>query len=319
MKVVDNAKNETITSGVTVATKEKAKPQVGDYVNYQPDTVSTSYSLSKTYSGWGSDQTISQETLEWRVLKVHTDGSMDLIGTPTSQNVEFDGAVGYNNGVYLMHDICKTFYSKKSASIEARSVNLEDFENAMTETGKAARDAYSNYGKTYTTSLYTYYPSLYARENGSGINTTTVKTDGINATDKYYEAPTTETYARASKLKYTSTLFRLAINEENYGKAAKVLGNSNDYWIASRNLVNGATWTQAFYCLSTAYAQGCGGRYVFGSDGKSFLQSCDDDARLYDEWYYKAFLRPVVTLKPSAELTLETEGTDGNIFNITKY
>ena len=116
---------------------------------------------------------------------------MDLIGTQTSGNVELGGALGYNNGVYLLHDICNKLYSKKSAGIEARSVSLEDFEDEDNGGNwKSVRDAYTSGGvqygktKTFTDANYRYYPNLYAQENGSGIDKTTGRTDGIGASEK---------------------------------------------------------------------------------------------------------------------------------------
>ena len=79
--------------------------QVGEYVAYTPDTAE-SYSLPTTVTGYSSDRTITQESLTWRVLSVNDDGTIDLISSaPTSQSVEFGGALGYNNCVYLLNDI----------------------------------------------------------------------------------------------------------------------------------------------------------------------------------------------------------------------
>ena len=65
--------------------------------------------------------------------QIQKDGSMDLIGSLTTQLIYFQDAEAYNNGVYVMDDICKTLYSR--GNIEARSVDLEDFESNLTETG----------------------------------------------------------------------------------------------------------------------------------------------------------------------------------------
>ena len=248
------------TNTISVTTKKEAvKPQIGDYVNYEPDTVTDNYEVLGKYSGHGTyntnvkpntlinpiDQSIPQEKLEWQILKIHEDGSMDLIGSQTSNWVSLGGALGYNNGVYLLHDICKELYSKESAGIEARSVSLEDFEDEDNGGNwKSVRDAYTaagvQYGKTktFTDANYRYYPNLYARENGSGINKTSVKTDGIKATDKGYSALTEETYSKASiRLTATQKAYTVAAQEKNYGKSARVLlspSANNYYWIASR-------------------------------------------------------------------------------------
>ena len=52
------------------------------------------------------------------------------------------------------------------------------------------------------------YPNLYAKENGSGINTETVKTDGIDANADWYSSPTTEDSSTANEgLTVTQTYY----------------------------------------------------------------------------------------------------------------
>lgn len=339
MKVVDNAENETITSGVTVTTKEKVNPQIGDYVLYEPDTVSTTYSLLGTQSGKGTysasttsdifsttpytfstpeNQSISQESIQWQVLKVHDNGSLDLIGTPTTSTVGFGGWLGYNNGVYLLNDICKELYSNKSMGITARSVSLEDFEDESNGgSWKSARDSYADdftvqYGKTktFTDANYSWYPKLYEQENGSGINTDAVKTNGIKETDPYYTTPTTETYGQANStgLTVTQTDYRIPIDEANYGVTAKVLSNSNGYWIASRSVYADAfeAFSFARFCLRIADHQ------MYRSD----MFDCSGITRR------GAFaLRPVISLGSSVSYSVKTLGAGGspNTFEITKY
>ncbi len=65
--------------------------KVGDYIDYSPDaTAQTIYSKDKlTSTITGSSRNTSDitrdTTLKWQVLKINEDGSMDIIGTPTSQ------------------------------------------------------------------------------------------------------------------------------------------------------------------------------------------------------------------------------------------
>ena len=304
------------------------KPQIGDYVKYEPDIVSASYSLEGDsglegkYSGHGDYDTsklpftlitpkdqknISQEKLDWQILKIHDDGSIDLIGTPTDGKVNFGGAVGYNNGVYLLNDICKDLYSKKSAGIEARSVRLEDFEDENNEGNwKSVRDAYTEsdvqYGKTktYTDNKFTYYPNLYARESGSGIS------GGISGSDKGYNSPTEDMYSQAdtSGLTATQTYYSILISEENYGKSSKVLSQSNSYWVASRTVACDTGFAR--FGLRTAGSELVYNN-IFVSNGGIGNGSFS--------------IRPIVSLKSSAQLKLVTEGASGspNTFEITKY
>ena len=80
--------------------------KVGDYVDYTYDTASA-YSLSKTYSGYSSNQTISQtNSLKWRILSIENNQVTLISSIPTEESVCLTGALGYNNGVYLLNDIC---------------------------------------------------------------------------------------------------------------------------------------------------------------------------------------------------------------------
>ena len=203
--------------------------KVGDYIKYNPDTADgKTYSLLGTQSGYSNDQTIAKETLNWRILKIKTDGSMDIISDPTSNEVWFQGALGYNNGVYLLNDICKELYSNTTKGITARSVNLKDMEDWLTDAGKMARDEYTNNGgikygetKTYTdTDSYTYTPNAYNSEEDENSN--------------HYTSPTTETYTKLGTLNAKQTYYNIPIDEQNYGEGAKVLSNSNYYWVAAR-------------------------------------------------------------------------------------
>ena len=235
---IDQIYQDTLNNNITNLLK------IGDYVNYTYDTLSAGYSLLATESGYDSNQTIPQTTgLKWRILNIHEDGTIDLISeTATSTDVYFQGALGYNNAVLLINDICAKQYSNKELGITARSVNLEDIESQMNETGIAARNAFNNgiasYGetKTYTGDIAN-YPNLYAKENGSGINTTTTKTNGISAEDAGYTIPTDETSTKADSLTITQSYYRGTQQNSFFDNSQVydiIYGTEMNYWLASR-------------------------------------------------------------------------------------
>ena len=264
--------------------------EVGDYVNYTPDSAEA-YSKSKlaeSITGSSSNSAdLAQDKLNWQVLRIYDDGSMDLIGSPTSKKVYFQGVLGYNNGVYVMNDICESLYSKKSKGITARSVNLEDMEKWLTDDvlnadgtvktkgGKTARAEYKNsdigtlYGQTETyTGKSSYKPDIYGKTE--------------NESDKYYSTPTTNTYTGGSSsdtLEAKQTYYYIPINSTNYGDGAKALATSDWYWLSSR-YVNHYNY-YAFFGFRSAGSQ-ISGNDVFRSVGDGY----DSGDRL----------RPVVSL-----------------------
>lgn len=311
----DGRTGETINDvnfgdGVFLYAKEK-KLKVGDYVNYNYDIGGGSYILTSDVSGYSNNQTISQPLtkLNWRILSINDDGSIDLISeTPTDMPVYFGGALGYNNGVYALNDICEKLFSNSYLKIKARSINVEDIEKQETPQGTTKRMEFDNgiskYGntKTYTGDV-NYYPNLYAHQNGSGIDTITVKTDGISESDETtsgYTMPTTETYSRANSaegLTVSQTgYYNIDFNNENYGKASSVLiSNPFFYWVASR--YSSCSENRADFGLRSA-AVNLNYYYLYFSDKNVDVHG--------------NYLRPVVTLKNNIKVDSSDLSKDGS-------
>ena len=290
--------------------------KIGDSVNYTYDPAG-SYSLSSTYSG-SSDQTIAQTTgLTWKVLNVDKENdTVDIISTnPTSSTVYFKNILGYNNGPYLMNEICKAQYSNKTLGVNARSINLLDMEKHLTSPGITARNAYqydsstAKYGTTKTYPSNTKYPSLYANQKGAGPNVSSITPSDITkGNDPYEESkpivpkgttePTNDsTYGTGRPLTVTQTYYNISINDTNYGTASTVLANGTPFWVAARCV--GTDSDYAYFGLRYAYT-GTGGYRMFNSYGGT-------GGHLYA-------LRPVVSL-PSSLLT--GEQTNG-AWNLSK-
>ena len=290
--------------------------KIGDSVNYTYDPAG-SYSLSSTYSG-SSDQTIAQTTgLTWKVLNVDKENdTVDIISTnPTSSTVYFKNILGYNNGPYLMNEICKAQYSNKTLGVNARSINLLDMEKHLTSPGITARNAYqydsstAKYGTTKTYPSNTKYPSLYANQKGAGPNVSSITPSDITkGNDPYEESkpivpkgttePTNDsTYGTGRPLTVTQTYYNISINDTNYGTASTVLANGTPFWVAARFV--GTDSDYAYFGLRYAGTStyGC---VMFDSYGNT-------------NGTYSA-LRPVVSL-PSSLLT--GEQTNG-AWNLSK-
>ena len=290
--------------------------KIGDSINYTYDSAG-SYSLSSTYSGYSSNQTIAQTTgVTWKVLNVDKENdTVDIISTnPTSSTVTFANILGYNNGPYLMNEICKAQYSNKTLGVNARSINLLDMEKHLTPTGITNRNAYTDavkYGTTKTYTSGTKYPSLYANQKGAGPNITAANASTISqpditkGNDPYEESkaiattePTTDnTSGTGNPLTVTQTYYYIPINDTNYGTASSILANGTTFWVASRYVdIYSDRASFGLRCADTC----TNGLYLFYSRGDTRgNQMC---------------LRPVVSL-PSSLLT--GEQTNG-AWNLSK-
>ena len=281
-----------------------SKYKIGDYVNYTYDTAEN-YVLTSATCGSSDNSTdgIPQTTgLKWRILNIdEANGTVDLISeNPTGTYVYFGNILGYNNGPYLMNEICKAQYSNKSLGVNARSINLLDMEKHLTAAGIAARNGYTNgvqkYGETKTYTSNTKYPSLYAGQKGAGVNVaeananTIAQPDITKGNDPYEESkaiattePTTDnTSGTGNPLTVTQTYYNIPISTANYGDAYKVLSNSTWYWVASRYVGTGsgyASFGLRFALTSTS------GNGMFYSNGRT------------NDYGYR--LRPVVSLSSS--------------------
>ena len=251
-----NALTEEMNNALGEKSKvDLSKYKIGDYVNYIYDTAEN-YVLTSATCGSSSNPTdgIPQTSgLKWRILNIdEANGTVDLISeNPTGTEVYFSNILGYNNGPYLMNEICKAQYSNKSLGVNARSINILDMEKHLTPTGITNRNAYKSlvkYGTTKTYTSNTKYPSLYAGQKGAGVNvaeknaSTIAQPDITKGNDPYEESkpiattePTTDnTSGTGNPLTVTQTYYSIPINEANYGEAYNVLNNSTAYWVASR-------------------------------------------------------------------------------------
>ena len=295
-----------------------SKYKIGDYVNYTYDTAEN-YVLTSATCGSSSNPAdgIPQTTgLKWRILNIdEANGTVDLISeNPTDTTVYFSRALGYNNGPYLMNEICKAQYSNKSLGVNARSINILDMEKHLTPTGITNRNAFTNlvkYGTTETYTSNTKYPSLYAGQKGAGVDvaeanaSTIAQPDITKGNDPYEESkpiattePTTDnTSGTGNPLTVTQTHYNIPISTANYGDAASVLSNSNKFWVASRCVY---TYSRcAGFALRVARTN-TNGDDMFRSNGDSYGSSCR--------------LRPVVSL--SSSILSETKDAASGAWNL---
>ena len=277
-------------------------PKVGEIVSYTPDTPSTGYDLSTAKSGYNSAQTIdgTYDPTTWKIMEVDESGNVTKLLGIGSKDVYFKGSTGYNNGVYLLNDICKSRYGNASLGATARSLNIEDIESRMNATGIAARNGYKSgttqYGTTKTfTGSNAQYPAIYAQEKYSGVDVSDVTAGSqviageVNATaqakmnpngklgsdDIYATLPETSETTGPSKTNLTCTqtyyFFRSIpssyFDDSNFYNM--IFGAGKYFWLASHYVNCYSDNSYAYFGLRGVNYSSLNGYDLFNSNGFS--------------------------------------------------
>ena len=323
----------------TYTIKKRKIPKVGEIVNYTPDTPSTGYDLSTAKSGYSSAQTIdgTYDPTTWKIMEVDENGNITkLFGVPSSSQstVYFRGSTGYNNGVYLLNDICKSRYGNASLGATARSLTIEDIESRMNSKGIAARNAYKAGTVQYgTTRKYTgsnaKYPAIYSQEKYSGVDVsdvtdgTQVITGSVDATaqarmnpngksgsdDIYTTLPETSETTGPSKtnLTCTQTYYRFDSTPSSYFDDSNfynmIFGTGTYFWLASRYVDCYSSNSYASFGLRIVISSYLNGNNLFSSG-------------VYDYDRYSC-LAPVVSLGSGVQIK-SGEGTTEKPYVIGK-
>ena len=308
---------------------------MGDYVNYKPDDVTTAYDkFGETYSGYKNSKIGQDDNLGWRILNINEDkNTIELISdNPTSAEVYFSGARGYNNGVALLNDYCKTMYSNWSKGAVARSLNIEDIQDKMKvneATGKAYESYSSKTGTVYKTGTYSYssrkwYPLQWKKDNGIEGES---KPKNPESSDiiSYASEDNAMKQETSGDLKVTQTYWKLnssdmSLNFESadtrdpaeansmYEKLLCKNDNGKSYWLASR-----------FVDTDDPSYVNFGLRYVYVNFVDSRVDSRVDRGDLFNSASYAgdgcSCVRPVVSL-PSNVIDLNTDYESAGGWNL---
>ena len=278
-KLVDKVKDGTI--------------KIGDYVKYIPDTANTTEILQELNTYSGSDKnttsTLTQESLNWRVLDIK-DGQVRLISElPTTSKITLSGYNGYNNAVYLLDKTCKTLYNSSLAS-NVQNLKIEDIQDHMS-TDYSTID--SNYGKTFTPTEK-YYPSILAEEAGQLGNGTEEKLGLSEQTLPIKQTAKNE--ANPLTVKYTNWYKSMTNTDFNDAKYYELFMNNGSnystYWMSSRCVfanTNGAS----FNVRNVNWSRG---------NAVSLYSSANSI------WNKAYAFRPIITLNSNVQIDTENSG-----------
>lgn len=219
--------------------------KIGDYVNYTPKTGTYKVADEIIWSeGTTKTQEFSTETgsnaLKWRVWSIDEENqTVELVSaTATTSSLYLEGAEGYNHGVDVLNDLCKSLYSDSYGSV-ARCLNVADINNKTNV-------KYSGYGVPKTPENK-YYPALYETELGSTANGLAEEKAGlIRASEGVRNSDGTANYTtytgvkQKSTLNVTNTWFNYsAVDNLISGVPADLIDVGSEYWLASRMVYAG--------------------------------------------------------------------------------
>ncbi len=286
------------TSSVTQSEKiEIDSLQVGDYVDYTYDDASSIF--FKAYSSsiveenviCDTDHTVTQtKNLKWRIFNIDEENeTIDLISeNPTNSLVYIRSAPGYANGVQAINKVCREHYSNSELNIYARSMKIEDIYNKLNTAGKQYLESVDNIVISNVDNRQ--YPSFYRFENGSGIDTDTIKTDGINGDEYFtnYDQVSGWWSTASSKLSGKITFCKPVSGREYYDNEIDynlIYDFTKSYWLGTRSLAKGDNATKTEFCFTIS---GVGSNLII--NGGCLATNLN---------YYKTlsrYLRPMVTV-----------------------
>ncbi len=268
--------------------------KIGDYVKYTPDKASTDSILQElgTYSGSNENttSTLTQESLNWRVLDVK-DGQVRLISeVPTTSKITLYGYNGYNNAVKLLDDTCNTLYTNKKLANKVQNIKIEDIQDKMIEKDYSKIDA--NYGKIFTPN-HKYYPSIFEKEKEQSGTELNVSEQNELINQK------TKSQANPLKIKYIYWNKKLATEDFKNIEYYELFMNNGEsystYWISSR-CINSDSYFATF-CARIVNSNSVGGQGLSDSDSGEGKPS--------------NHFRPIITLNSNVLIDIENSG-DGS-------
>ena len=312
----------TVTVPSISSMVESGTIKIGDYVNYSPTGTTTTvlaqysgYNSSDTSSSTGAtNQNISRDTsLKWRVLDIK-DGKVRLISNKaTSNSVALQGALGFNNGVKILNDVCSNLYSDgNNCSYSVKSLAISDVcEKVLPEKNV---DVFELKGTTVTPlSSYRYYPSIYPTSNVNKGTEYTSTFETANSPEEIQSTYTTSTYSSGmTSAYYSSTYTELSQDAFKDGIYYTLFINDGSgalgyYWLATR-VVSDGLHNGIMGQTIVNFQMGLLSESEFLMGGGLFCSDLSYQGQGHS-------IRPVVTLKDTVKVSGGNGETGWNITN----
>lgn len=290
---------------------------IGDYVDFKNPTTGK-FDITNEMSGVKATQTYSannNQNLNWRVLGVE-DGKIKLIaGTPMKLDdisgkndpyLYLYGAKAYEYGPDAMDNAVKTIYGSLEHVSDARSVNMQDIDQALEITSDEQRKQYNAMASSGVIQYQEPYGPFENQYTPKGwLNGKQTETVQGNVTAYCYFIGNEEGMIQSANSRINKMLFDNV--EEGKGKA---------YWLASRGAFARAVGSYAFFAPFAVRERE--GMVSAGYGDNAFSSSGNEVGDYYA-------VRPVVSLEsgvtgkdiPKVEdKTEETWNYDGGNWNV---
>lgn len=265
--------------------QQEIQAMIGKYVNYQPEVGTywedkdkdgnikniTDFADTTNFYSY-EEQSFSTQTgndaLKWRIWNIK-DGKLFLISDkPTSQTLALYGALGYNNGVTLIDNICNTCYSANYDGIKVRNLKIEDIIN-IAPTANPLNDYYGKIRYSYTMKT----PLIWSKYEQGTLNEEGKPTSNeyaLNNRSIPYPLTlqsTTESIPVTPYITHfgpTKTSIIVSSNNEVFNE---LIAGSQNYWLSSRCFATAADPNNCYFSLSYIYAYGIDYSNLYGLKG----------------------------------------------------
>lgn len=235
---------------------------IGKYVNYKPEN--GTYSMitgDATYSGTDKNKSdFITEDFGWRIWSIDNEKLVlisDDITKISGKNGELylEGAVGYNNAVKILNDICKECYSNTTFGAIGKCPNIKDIENVLDKNIWNPDDYFNSIPTKnlsyYKVTDYKFYPYIYQFEEYSDIDGNKVEKGLGIARNVQEELYSSKSYKFLEASSYIGAVFTdwSTLGEDSFSsknfindKYFELIFNvkseydikNNEYWLSSR-------------------------------------------------------------------------------------
>ena len=218
---------------------------IGKYVDYKPTVETFTDHTDMAKSGDGSNVELStEENLKWRILFIEDNKLILISDTATEEKMSLGAPTGFNNGVLLLNNACKTMYSNNSLGAIGRNLNLEDIEK------ESSFDKFS-YVNPNNDQTYGDEETLFREENmapGPMVSAyeETIATNGIKGEyslseqEEYIYEEEADIFPglfeNLQEQKGMVTYYEFQITQDTMYKPiyAKLFSADTDYWLSTR-------------------------------------------------------------------------------------